>query len=291
MSQFYEIMTIISPNESEEGVEAIIGGLRQQLTTSGGDIIAVDVWGKRRLAYPINKFDEGTYVLFHAEGPSNMVSEFRHHTRIRESILRELIVKVDGAFEVATRAKLEEKEPEDAATVEAQLEAAEQRAVEKLAQVTAPVTDATLAAGAGVEVVAASELEAPAEEAAAEEAPAEEAATEEAPAEEAATEEAPAEEAATEEAPAEEAATEEAPAEEAATEEAPAEEAATEEAPAEEAPAEEVAAEPEPDAEAPAAEEETSEDEAPTEDATEEVVKPTDSEDVADAGDASDEEE
>jgi len=281
MSQFYEIMTIIAPNKSEEGVEAIIGGLRQQLTTSGGDIIAVDVWGKRRLAYPINKFDEGTYVLFHAEGPSNMVSEFRHHTRIRESILRELIVKVDGAFEVATRAKLEEKEPEDAATVEAQLEAAEQRAVEKLAQVTAPVTDATLAAGAGVEVVAASEMEASAEEAAAEEAPAEEAATEEAPAEEAATEEAPAEEAATEEAPAEEA----------ATEEAPAEEAATEEAPAEEAPAEEVAAEPEPDAEAPAVEEETSEEEAPTEEATEEVVKPTDSEDVADTGDASDEEE
>lgn len=194
MSQFYEIMTIISPQESEEGVEAIIGGLRQQLTTSGGEILAVDVWGKRRFAYPINKFDEGTYVLFHAEGPSNMVAEFRHHTSIRESILRELIVKLDGAFEVAVRAKLEEQEPEDEATVEAQLEAAEQRAVEKLAQVTAPVTDATIAAAAGVEVVTAAELEAPAEEAVAEEAPAEEA-----PAEEAAAEEAPAEEAAVEE--------------------------------------------------------------------------------------------
>ena len=248
MSQFYEIMTILSPNESEEGVEAIIGGLRQQLTTSGGEILAIDVWGKRRLAYPINKFDEGTYVLFHAEGPSNMVAEFRHHTRIRESILRELVVKVDGAFEVAVRAKLAEKEPEDAAVAEAQIEAAEQRAVEKLAQVTAPVTDATIATG--VEIVAAEEVEAPAEEASAEEAPAEEAPAEEAPAEEAPAEEAPAEEA---------------PAEEAPAEEAPVEEASAEEAPAEEPIAAEGAAE--------------------------EVVEPSDSEDVADTGDASDEEE
>ena len=194
MSQFYEIMTIISPHESEEGVEAIIGGLRQQLTTSGGDILAVDVWGKRRMAYPINKFDEGTYVLFHAEGPANMVADFRHHTRIRESILRELVVKLDGAFEVAVRAKLEEKEPEDAAAVEAQLEAAEARAVEKLAQVTAPVTDA--AAAAGVEVVAAADLEVAVEEAPAEEAPAEEVVAEAAATEEEApVDEAPAEEA------------------------------------------------------------------------------------------------
>ncbi len=178
MSQFYEIMTILSPNESEEGVEAIIGGLRQQLTTSGAEILAVDVWGKRRLAYPINKFDEGTYVLFHAEGPANVVADFRQHTRIRESILRELIIKLDGAYEVAVRTKLAEQEPEDEAAVEAQIEAAEQRAVEKLAQVTAPVTDAT--AAAGVEIVAATDLDAPAEEdATAEEDAAAEAVTEE----------------------------------------------------------------------------------------------------------------
>jgi len=268
MSQFYEILTVISPNESEEDVEAIIGGLRGQLTTSGGEILSLDIWGKRRLAYPINKFDEGTYVLIHAEGPPNMVGEFRQHTRIRESILRELIVKLDSAHEVVVRAKIAAQDPEDEATVEAQLEAAETRAADKLAQVTTPVTDA--AAAAGVEVVTAAELEPPAEEVAegtaAEEAPAEEAAAEEAPAEEAAAEEAPAEEAAAEEAPAEEAAAEEAPAEEAAAEEAPAEEAAAEEAPAEEAAAEEAPAE--------------------------EAAKPTDDTSGDDAGDdASDEEE
>ncbi len=252
MSQFYEIMTIISPHESEEDVEAIIGGLRQQLTTSGGDIIAVDVWGKRRLAYPINKFDEGTYVLFHAEGPPNMVSDFRHHTRIRESILRELVVKLDGPLAVAVRAKIEEQEPEDEAAVEAQIEAAEARAVEKLAQVTAPVTDATLAAAAGVEVVAATEMETPAEETPAEEAPAEQDSGAEAPAEEAPAEEAPAEEAPAEEAPAEEA-------------------AAEGEAPVEEAPAEE----------------DTAEEDASAEE-TDEAVKPVD---AGDAGDTSDEEE
>ena len=259
MSQFYEIMTIISPNESEEGVEAIIGGLRQQLTSSGGEILAVDIWGKRRLAYPINKFEEGIYVLFHAEGPLNMVADFRRHTRIRESILRELIVKLDGAFEVAVRAKLEEQEPEDIATVEAQLEAAEQRAVEKLAQVTAPVTEATIAAAAAVEVVAAAELDAPVET--------------------------PAEEAPAEEAPAEEDPAEEAPAEEPSSEETPAQEVVGEETSSEEAPAEEAAAQQAPSEQPPAVEEETST--ASVE--TEEAVKPSDSED--DAGDTGDEEE
>jgi ribosomal protein S6 len=285
MSQFYEIMTIISPNESEEGVEAIIGGLRQQLTSSGGEILAVDIWGKRRLAYPINKFEEGIYVLFHAEGPSNMVTDFRRHTRIRESILRELIVKLDGAFEVAVRAKLEEQEPEDIATVEAQLEAAEQRAVEKLAQVTAPVTEATIAAAAGVEVVAAGELDAPVETKPAEEAPAEEAPAEEAPAEEAATEEAPAEEAPAEEAATEEAPAEEAPAEEPSSEETPAQEVVAEETSSEDAPAEEAAAEEAPSEQPPAVEEETSTGSVETE----EDVKLSDSED--NAGDAGDEEE
>jgi small subunit ribosomal protein S6 len=159
MSQFYEIMTILSPNEPEEGVEAILGGLRQQIATSGGEVVAVDVWGKRRLAYPINKFDEGNYVLIHAEGPANLPADFRQHTRIRESILRELIIALHGDQEDAVRAKIAEQGPEDAEVAQAQLEAAQQRAAEKLAAVSAPVTDATIAAAAaGVQILAADEL-------------------------------------------------------------------------------------------------------------------------------------
>ena len=108
MSQLYEILAVLSPHESEEDVEAIIGGLRQQISTSGGEVLAVDNWGKRKLAYPIRKFEEGTYVLIHAEGPANLSADFRQHTRIRESILRELIIALDGAHEVAVRADLEE---------------------------------------------------------------------------------------------------------------------------------------------------------------------------------------
>ena len=162
MSQFYEIMTVLSPQENEDGVQAIVGGLRQQIDQSGGEVLAVDVWGKRKLAYPINKFEEGTYVLIHCEGPANLAADFRQHTRIRESILREMVVKLDAAHEAVVRAELEEKGPEDDETAAAQLAAAEQRAADKLAQVTAPVTDA--AAAAGVEVVAASELDAPVQE-------------------------------------------------------------------------------------------------------------------------------
>ena len=203
MSQFYEIMTVLSPQENEDGVQAIVGGLRQQIDQSGGEVLAVDVWGKRKLAYPINKFEEGTYVLIHCEGPANLAADFRQHTRIRESILREMVVKLDAAHEAVVRAELEEKGPEDDETAAAQLAAAEQRAADKLAQVTAPVTDA--AAAAGVEVVAASELDAPVqEEEAAEEAveAVEAAPADEAPAadDDASADDAPAAEAAADEA-------------------------------------------------------------------------------------------
>lgn len=133
MANLYEIITIISPAESDDGVEAIIGGLRQQLTNSGADVLHVDKWGRRKLAYPIQKHEEGHYVLIHAEGGANVPGEFRAHTKIRESIIREMVIKLEDAQAADTRKKLEEIGPDDAEEVAHQLEAAEQRLAAKRA--------------------------------------------------------------------------------------------------------------------------------------------------------------
>lgn len=140
MATLYEILIIINPNESDEGVDAIIGGLRQQIDKAGGTILAVDKWGSKKLAFSIQKNDEGIYVLIHAEGPGNLPTDFRAHTKIRESILRELVVKLEGPQEEAVRARLEEKGPEDEEKAAAQIAAAEDRADEKRAEVAAAVS-------------------------------------------------------------------------------------------------------------------------------------------------------
>lgn len=142
MANLYEIITIIHPNETDDGVQAIIGGLRQQLTSSGGTVRNVDIWGRKKLAFNIGKNDEGIYVLFHAEGPSTLPAEFRAHTKIRDSILRELVVRLEGVQEDLVRTELEEKGPEDAEEAAAQIAAAEARAADKRARAAAAVSGA-----------------------------------------------------------------------------------------------------------------------------------------------------
>lgn len=144
MASLYEIITIIHPNETDDGVNAIVGGLRQQITNSGGTVLEVDPWGRRKLAYPIGKSDEGFYVLIHAEGGANLPAEFRAHTKLRESVLRELVVKLEDHQEAEVRQKIEEKGPEDEELTAAQIAAAQERAAEKRAAVAASVSKASV---------------------------------------------------------------------------------------------------------------------------------------------------
>lgn len=142
MANLYEIITIVSPAETDDGVEAIIGGLRQQLTASGAEVLHVDKWGRRKLAYPIQKHEEGHYVLIHAEGGANVPGEFRAHTKIRESIIREMVIKLEDAQAEATRKMLAEVGPDDAEEVAHQLEAAEARLAAKRAALAGGATPA-----------------------------------------------------------------------------------------------------------------------------------------------------
>ena len=139
MASLYEIVVIISPNEDDDGVDAIIGGLRTQIESSGGDILRVDKWGRRRLAYRIQRFEDGIYVLFQLEGPPTLPNEFRAHTRYRESILREIVVRLTGAQGVVVRKQLAELEisDEDKALAAAQVAAAGERAIAKAAALAA----------------------------------------------------------------------------------------------------------------------------------------------------------
>lgn len=141
MSNFYEILVIASPDETDEGVDAVIGGLRQQITTSGGEVIDVSKWGRRKLAYPIGKHTEGVYLLIHAEGPAALPGEFRAYTKIRESILREMPVRLDALQEADARQAISERGPEDEGLAEAQIEAAAQSAAAKRAEIETSVSD------------------------------------------------------------------------------------------------------------------------------------------------------
>ena len=90
----YELVLIISPEVGDEALDATIDNVVNKfITGSGGTISNVERWGKRKLAYPIKRFMEGSYVLTQFKLKPALCKEFEANLRISEEILRHLLIK------------------------------------------------------------------------------------------------------------------------------------------------------------------------------------------------------
>lgn len=89
----YEVMLIISPEIDERVVEASLEKYLAVITNDKGVVDNVDVWGRRRLAYEINKFAEGVYVLVNLKAEPATVAEFDRQLSLNESILRTKVMR------------------------------------------------------------------------------------------------------------------------------------------------------------------------------------------------------
>jgi small subunit ribosomal protein S6 len=90
----YEVMFIAKPLEEAE-VDPIVEFISNLITKNGGNIEKVDRWGKRHLAYLVQKQAEGYYVLINFEADPTVIKEIDRVIKIRDEILRHLIVKID----------------------------------------------------------------------------------------------------------------------------------------------------------------------------------------------------
>ncbi|MDF2723869.1 MAG: ribosomal protein [Paenibacillus sp.] len=88
----YEVMYIIRSDIEQEAVQATIEKF-QGIINNGGEITKHDVMGKRRLAYEINKFRDGIYVLVNFNANSEVITELDRVMKISDEIVRYLIVK------------------------------------------------------------------------------------------------------------------------------------------------------------------------------------------------------
>lgn len=91
-------MLIITPDHEENEAEALIENVKGIIENSG-NIINVDVWGKRRLAYPIRKRSEGYYVVYVFESEPSFVAQLNQALRVIEAILRHMIVLFEDDIE------------------------------------------------------------------------------------------------------------------------------------------------------------------------------------------------
>lgn len=92
----YEIALIIRPEVEEEGQAALIERLGELLTSEGGQVADVETWGRRRLAYPIRKIQEGHYYFIHGEFSASVLPELERTIKLNEDILRHMVIRTDA---------------------------------------------------------------------------------------------------------------------------------------------------------------------------------------------------
>jgi small subunit ribosomal protein S6 len=91
----YELMLVIRPDVADDKSQALVDRTTRGIVTAGGQIVKVAPWGRRRLAYPIDRHREGSYHIILFEAPSGAIIELEHTLLITEEVLRHLITRVD----------------------------------------------------------------------------------------------------------------------------------------------------------------------------------------------------
>ena len=124
----YEIVFLVHPDQSEQ-VPAMLDRYRSIIEADGGKIHRLEDWGRRLLAYPINKVHKAHYVMINIESDQKALNELNSAFRFNDAVLRNLIIKRDKAVtEPSFLAKSKEEEEERAVKESAAKDAAIARA-------------------------------------------------------------------------------------------------------------------------------------------------------------------
>lgn len=121
----YETTVIINGALEEEPIAQVVTRTTEFITRNGGEITKADHWGRRRLAYPINKKNNGYYVQFHVDGPAELVALLDRFYQLEEHIIRHLTLQLDdndlkNREEMRVRLEAEAEAAEAAARAEAE---------------------------------------------------------------------------------------------------------------------------------------------------------------------------
>ena len=101
----YEILFIVAPNTEEDAVQALITQLSDVITSQGAQVTNVNRMGLRRLAYPIQKFREGHYIVLTVEGSGAEIAELERRMRVLDAVVRYLTIRIDEDLKRAEKFK------------------------------------------------------------------------------------------------------------------------------------------------------------------------------------------
>ena len=104
----YEVVFIVHPDQSEQ-VPAMIERYKTLVSTHGGAIHRLEDWGRRQMAYPIQKVHKAHYVLMNIEIDQTALTELEHAFKFNDAVLRHLVIKMDKAVIAPSPMMKEEK--------------------------------------------------------------------------------------------------------------------------------------------------------------------------------------
>ena len=125
-ARLYEMMIVVAPTVGEEGLPQVVERVSGYIVTNGGSVETFNhdnPWGRRRLAYPIQNYQDAFYVLYYFELAPAAIDEIERDLRLDEQIIRHLIVKYDPMAEHSSNpspyARMREQPEEDASEADA----------------------------------------------------------------------------------------------------------------------------------------------------------------------------
>ncbi len=104
--RIYESVVILNAALEDEQIEFSLSRIQETITTHGGEVIDIDKWGRKRLAYPINKAKSGYYTIFRFTSTPELISTLERNYRLDENIIRYLTITLDKfALEALSKQK------------------------------------------------------------------------------------------------------------------------------------------------------------------------------------------
>lgn len=113
----YEIVFMVHPDQSEQ-VPGMIERYTGSVKEAGGQVHRLEDWGRRQLAYPINKLHKAHYVLMNVEAPQQVIDELETTFRYNDAVLRSLVIHTKHAVTEASPMKAAKEEHKPLAEVE-----------------------------------------------------------------------------------------------------------------------------------------------------------------------------
>lgn len=102
----YENIVILNAALSDEEAEAAVTRIKELIAGQGGEVLKIDVWGRRKLAYEINKQKKGLYVLFYCKTPPATIKKMEDFYKVFDAVIKFMVIKL-GKKQIRSFEKVE----------------------------------------------------------------------------------------------------------------------------------------------------------------------------------------